>query len=55
MVHEIFQALSEGKEIRFCWRIHVTAQFNGDVLKTIACLDSDVNEAAKPEIEGTPL
>ena len=55
LVHEIFHAMSEGKECRFCWGIHITTQAHDEVLNIISCLDSDVHEATNPVIEGTPM
>ena len=45
MVHEIFHAVSEGKEFRFFGGINITTQAHVEVLKIIVCLDSDVHKA----------
>ena len=55
MVHEIFNSMSEEKEIRFCWSIKITIQSHGEVLNTIVCWNIDVHEATNPVIEGTPM
>ena len=55
VVHEIFHAMSEGKECRFCWGVHITTQDHDEVLNIISCLDSDVHEVTNPVIEGTPM
>ena len=54
VTHLIFHAISLGNEGRFCWSIHIDTDIYGKVLKIVACLDSDVNEATNPFIEGTP-
>ena len=51
MVHEIFHAMFETKESRFCWCIPVSTAAHGEILKTIASLDSDLHEATSPVIE----
>ena len=51
MVHEIFHAMSNSKEIWFCWGIYVATDVHGKVLNIVASLDSDVHEATNPVIE----
>ena len=53
MVHEILHAMSESKEIKFCWGIHVSTETCGNILKIILSLNSDVHEATNPVIEGS--
>ena len=55
VVHDIFYAMSDGNKCRFCWGIHITTQSHGELLKIIACLDSDVHESTNPVIELTPM
>ena len=55
VVHAIFHAMSEGKEGRVFWIIHISTETNGKVLHIISCLDSDVNEATNQVIEGNPM
>ena len=47
--------MSEGKECRFFWGIHITTQAHSEVLKIIECLDSYVHKATNPVIEGTHM
>ena len=51
MVHQILNAISESKEIRFCWGIDVSTDTHGNILKTIASLNTYVHEATNPVIE----
>ena len=51
MVHQIFHAMFESKEIRFYWCIHVATDAHGEILKITASLDSDANESTNPVIE----
>ena len=55
VVHEILLKMSEGKKFRLCWGVHITTQSHGELLDTIACLNSDVHEATNPVIEETPM
>ena len=55
VLNDILHAMSEDKELRFCWGIHITTQAHGEILKIISCLDSDVYEATNPMIEVTPM
>ena len=50
MVHEIFHAMFEIKERRFCWCIHVATEAHCGIFKAIARLDSDVNDYINPVI-----
>ena len=47
--------MSERKEVRFCWVIHVYTRIQGKVLKIVASLNSDVYEATNPVIEGLSI
>ena len=51
VVHDIFHAMSESKEGRLSWSIHIATEMHGKVLKIMVCLESDVNEAAKSVID----
>ena len=51
MVHAIFHAMPDSKEVRLCWVIHVATETHGKLLKIVASLNSDVHEAANPVIE----
>ena len=55
MVHDIFHAMFEIKESRFCWLIHVATDMYGDILKIIDILNSDMHEATNPVIEGSSM
>ena len=50
MVHEIFHAMFEIKERRFCWCIHVATEAHCGIFKAIARLDSDVHDYINPVI-----
>ena len=50
MVHEIFLAIFETKEIRFCSCINVATEAHGEILNIIASFDGDVNESTNPVI-----
>ena len=52
IVHEIFHAISEIKDRRFCWGINISTDTHGKILKIIASLNSDLHEATNPVIEG---
>ena len=51
VVHDIFHAMSESKEGRLSWSIHIATEMHGKVLKIMVCLESDVNEATKSVID----
>ena len=55
MVHDIFHAMFEIKERRFCWGVHIATDAHGDILKNVASLDSDVHESTNPVIEGSSI
>ena len=54
MVHDILHVMSEVKEGRLCWRMHIYTEKHVKVLKIIARLESDMHEATKPVIEVPP-
>ena len=54
-VHEIFHAMFESNEIRFCWVIFVATEAHGEILTTIASLNNHVHESTKPVIEGSSM
>ena len=51
MVHEIFNAMFESKEVKFCWCIHLDTEAHGEIFKIIASLDSGFHEATNHVIE----
>ena len=51
MVRDIFHAIFESKENRFCWYIHVAIEAHGEILEIIVSFDSDVHESTNPVIE----
>ena len=55
VVHDIFHAMSKGKNHRLFWGIHITIKSHGKVLKIIACLNSGVHEATNAVIEVTTM
>ena len=55
MVHGIFHAVSENKEGRLCWGIHVVTEMHAKVLNIIASLNIDVHEVNNPVVEGSPM
>ena len=50
MVHEIFHAMSNIKEVGFHWGIHVATEMHGKVLKIVASFNIGVHEATNPVI-----
>ena len=52
MLHDIFHAMFYSKERRLCKGIHVSTETHVNILKIIAMLNSDVNEATNLVIEG---
>ena len=55
MVYDIFHAMPESRESRFCWGIHVSTEAHGKILKIIAILNSDVHKGTNPVIEGSSV
>ena len=55
MLHGIFRAISERKQVRFCWRMHVSTEIHGKVLNIIESFNSDVHEATNPVIEESSM
>ena len=55
IVQDIFHAVSEIKEVRLCWSIHVATEVNDKVLNTIAIFNIDIHEATNPVIEGSSM
>ena len=52
MVHEIFHAMFDIKENRFYCGIHLATEAQGEILKSISILDSDVNDSTNAAIKG---
>ena len=49
--NNIFYVMFDIKEIRFFWCIHISTKANGEILKIIFSLNSDVNDFTNPVIE----
>ena len=55
VVHEILYAMSDNKEDRNCWIIHVATETQGKLLKIIVILVIYVHESTNPVVEGTSM
>ena len=53
--YEILHTISESKEGRFCWSIHVAPDAHGKLLYIMFIFNSDMHEAANPVIQGSSM
>ena len=51
MLHEIFHAMYESKEVSLYWVVHTVTEMHGKVLNIVAILNSDVYESTRPVVE----
>ena len=50
VVSKILHAMSDSKDVRFYWHIHLSTDMHGKIISIVAILNSDLHDTTNPVI-----